>query len=167
MELMIQHLGKGMGLMLILSLPCVLTAAAVGLIVGILQAVTQVQEQTIAAAPKILMVFLIIMLGGGIFMTMMSDYVRESFHIAFNEIPMYGPRILPPREVDPGKLRAKKFFKAQLEEGQGGAMRSLAKQGAPSAVKGDPQGPSLFKMGTPPAGSALGPAERLSLDGRR
>ena len=39
-----------------------LVAAGIGLVVGILQAVTQVQEQTIAAAPKILGVFLVIML---------------------------------------------------------------------------------------------------------
>ena len=45
--------------MLSISMPCVLTAAAIGLVVGIIQAVTQVQEQTIAAAPKIFAVFLV------------------------------------------------------------------------------------------------------------
>ena len=53
MELLMEHLAKGFMTMLIISMPCVLIAAAVGLVVGILQAVTQVQEQTIAAAPKI------------------------------------------------------------------------------------------------------------------
>ena len=48
MEIMVEYLAKGFMVMLMISLPCVLVAAAIGLVVGILQAVTQVQEQTIA-----------------------------------------------------------------------------------------------------------------------
>lgn len=54
MEMLTEYLAKGFMVMLSISMPCVLTAAAIGLVVGIIQAVTQVQEQTIAAAPKIL-----------------------------------------------------------------------------------------------------------------
>ena len=54
MELLVEYMAKGFMVMLTISMPCVLVAAAVGLVVGILQAVTQVQEQTIAAAPKII-----------------------------------------------------------------------------------------------------------------
>jgi type III secretory pathway component EscS len=57
-EVLTEYLAKGFMTMLSISMPCVLTAAAIGLVVGIIQAVTQVQEQTIAAAPKIFMVFL-------------------------------------------------------------------------------------------------------------
>ena len=64
MEILLEFMGKGLLTMLMISMPCVLTAAFVGLIVGILQAVTQVQEQTIAAAPKILAVFLVLMFLG-------------------------------------------------------------------------------------------------------
>ena len=53
MEVLVEYLAKGFMVMLTVCMPCVLVAAAVGLVVGILQAVTQVQEQTIAAAPKI------------------------------------------------------------------------------------------------------------------
>lgn len=165
MDLLTYHLGKGLGLMLIISLPCVLTAAAVGLVVGILQAVTQVQEQTIAAAPKILLVFLIILLGGGIFMGMLTDYVRESAQLAFNEIPRTGLRILPPRETSPGMVRARRFFKAQLDQGDTGAIGSLSKQ-APS-FGGEAGGPAIIRSGKPRPGSALGVAENLSLDGNR
>ena len=56
MEMLTEYLAKGFMVMLSISMPCVLTAAAIGLVVGIIQAVTQVQEQTIAAAPKILFV---------------------------------------------------------------------------------------------------------------
>ena len=64
MEILLEYLAKGFLIMLSISMPCVLVAAGIGLIVGILQAVTQVQEQTIAAAPKILGVFLVIIIGG-------------------------------------------------------------------------------------------------------
>ena len=64
MEILTEYLSKGFMTMLAISMPCVLTAAAIGLVVGILQAVTQVQEQTIAAAPKIFAVFFVIIVGG-------------------------------------------------------------------------------------------------------
>lgn len=85
-ELLLEHMGKGFILMLMISMPCVLMAAAVGLVVGILQAVTQVQEQTIAAAPKIFAVFLVLMIGGGTFMQMLVNYFVESSHMAFNVV---------------------------------------------------------------------------------
>lgn len=118
MELLLEHLGHGLMLSLILSMPCVLTAAAIGLVVGILQAVTQVQEQTIAAAPKIIGVFAVILLGGGLMMNMLSDYVRESFQVAFNEIPQDGLFLLPARRAESlGQRRAHQFFELQAKNG--------------------------------------------------
>ncbi|MBX2861313.1 MAG: flagellar biosynthetic protein FliQ [Vampirovibrio sp.] len=107
MDILIEHLGQGLALILMLSLPAVLTAASVGLIVGIIQAVTQVQEQTISAAPKIVLVFLLIIMGGGLMMNMLTNYLRQAVHLAFNEIPQDAPRVLPPK-LD-GSNR-KKFF---------------------------------------------------------
>ena len=77
MEALVEFLGKGFMVMLSVSLPCVLMAALVGLIVGILQAVTQVQEQTIAAAPKIILVFLTIVVLGGYFIKILKNYIYE------------------------------------------------------------------------------------------
>ena len=62
MEMLTEYLAKGFMTMLSISMPCVLVAAAIGLVVGIIQAVTQVQEQTISAAPKIFAVFLVIVI---------------------------------------------------------------------------------------------------------
>jgi len=87
MEYLLAHVDRGIYLALLLSMPAVLLAAALGLVVGILQAVTQVQEQTIAAAPKILGVFLLLVFGGGLMMNAMNEYMRESFAIGFQEIP--------------------------------------------------------------------------------
>jgi flagellar biosynthetic protein FliQ len=42
--------------------PIICTALAVGLIVGIFQALTQIQEMTLAFVPKILCVFLVMIL---------------------------------------------------------------------------------------------------------
>jgi flagellar biosynthesis protein FliQ len=118
MELLIDHLGRGLMLSLLLSLPVVLVAAVVGLVVGILQAVTQVQEQTIAAAPKILAVFLALMIGGGIMMSSLEDYVRETFQVAFNEIPQDGVRVLPPLVKGASKkARAQRFFEDKNHPG--------------------------------------------------
>ena len=77
MELLVEYLAKGFITMLSISLPCVLVAAGIGLVVGILQAVTQVQEQTIAAAPKIIAVFLGMMLVGGWILENIVSFMTE------------------------------------------------------------------------------------------
>ena len=77
MEMLTEYLAKGFMVMLSISMPCVLTAAAIGLVVGILQAVTQVQEQTIAAAPKIFAVFLVIIIGGLGFIKLLTNLLMK------------------------------------------------------------------------------------------
>lgn len=95
MELLIEYLARGFVIMLMISMPCVLVAAGVGLVVGILQAVTQVQEQTIAAAPKILAVFLVLIIGGIGFVRMLTNFVSEGVSIAFNVVPKSDSYVLP------------------------------------------------------------------------
>ncbi len=96
MELLMEHLGKGFIAMLLVSMPVVLVAAGIGLIIGILQAVTQVQEQTIAAAPKILGVFLTIMILGGFFSKVLNEYLIDSINMALKVITKQGDFVLPP-----------------------------------------------------------------------
>ncbi len=112
MDLLMEHMGKGIIVMLILSMPTVLVAATIGLIVGIVQAVTQVQEQTIAAAPKILGVFLVIMVMSGFSMKELHDYFMESSNIAFNIIPRNEEMVLPPSNFYSGKTKMfeEKYF---------------------------------------------------------
>jgi type III secretion protein S len=50
---------RALMLVLWLSLPSVLTAAAVGLLVAIVQAATQIQDQSIAQALKLVAVFVV------------------------------------------------------------------------------------------------------------
>ena len=87
MEILFEYLGKGFMTMLMVSMPVVLTAAAIGLVIGVLQAVTQVQEQTIVAAPKILAVFLVIIVFGFWFTKIITNLTLEGSSIAFNVIP--------------------------------------------------------------------------------
>ena len=95
MELLMEYMARGFMTMLSISMPCVLTAAGIGLIVGILQAVTQVQEQTIAAAPKILAVFLVIIIGGYGFVRLLTNLTVDGLSIAFNVIPKNDEFVLP------------------------------------------------------------------------
>ena len=87
MEVLLEYLAKGFLIMLSISMPCVLVAAGIGLVVGILQAVTQVQEQTIAAAPKILGVFLVIIIGGVGFIKLLTNLFQEGMVLAFQQVP--------------------------------------------------------------------------------
>ena len=95
MEMLTEYLAKGFMVMLSISMPCVLTAAAIGLVVGIIQAVTQVQEQTIAAAPKIFAVFLVIIIGGLGFIKLLTNLFQEGMSIAFNAVPKADTFALP------------------------------------------------------------------------
>jgi len=52
---------QALWLVLVLSAPVVLTALAVGLAVGLLQAASQIQEFTLGFVPKILAVLLLLM----------------------------------------------------------------------------------------------------------
>lgn len=95
MELLAEFMSRGFVIMLMISMPCVLTAAGIGLVVGILQAVTQVQEQTIAAAPKILLVFMVIMIFGMGFMKLLTNLFLEGNNLAFNIVPKNDSYVLP------------------------------------------------------------------------
>ncbi len=95
MDLLIEYFAKGLMVMLSIAMPCVLTAAGVGLIVGILQAVTQVQEQTIVAAPKIFSIFFVVIVMGTGYLQMLTNIFVEGANIAFEVIPQSEPFVLP------------------------------------------------------------------------
>ena len=95
MEILTEYLSKGFMTMLAISMPCVLVAAGIGLVVGIIQAVTQVQEQTIAAAPKIFAVFLVIMICGFSYVRMLSNLILEGTSLAFNVVTKQDNFVLP------------------------------------------------------------------------
>lgn len=95
MDFLMEYMARGFVIMLVISMPCVLVAALIGLVVGILQAVTQVQEQTIAAAPKILGVFLVIIIGAYGYVQMLTNLTTDGFALAFNVVPKNDSYVLP------------------------------------------------------------------------
>jgi flagellar biosynthetic protein FliQ len=68
-------------LLLILKLcgPPLVVGMAVGLLVSLLQAVTQIHEATVAFVPKVLAIGLTLTLVGGFMMTQLSDFTRLVF----------------------------------------------------------------------------------------
>jgi flagellar biosynthetic protein FliQ len=66
-------------MIIILSAPMLLIALAVGLIVSVFQAMTQIQEQTLAFVPKIIAVFLALVLFGPWMLTLLLDFTRDLF----------------------------------------------------------------------------------------
>jgi len=63
----------------ILSLPALALGLAVGLLVSIFQAVTQIQEQTLALIPKIIAIVVALMLFGSWMLTQMVTYTQHVF----------------------------------------------------------------------------------------
>ena len=61
---MFDILNEAVWTMLVVTLPILLVAMGVGLIIGILQTATSIQEQTLIFIPKILAVFLFIVFVG-------------------------------------------------------------------------------------------------------
>lgn len=99
MDILMKYLGDSFFLILLLSLPAVLVAAVVGLVIGILQAVTQVQEQTIPAAPKILLVFMLLIFGGPLMLQAMEDFTREGIRLGTEVITHQEEMVLPPKPM--------------------------------------------------------------------
>lgn len=66
-------------LMLKVSAPILITSLVIGLIVSILQTVTSIQEQTLTFVPKLIGVFLVIMLFGNWIMTSIKEFMVELF----------------------------------------------------------------------------------------
>lgn len=60
-----------------MSLPVLLTSMAIGLVISIFQTVTSIQEQTLTFVPKVLGVFLMIILAGNWMLTELSGYITQ------------------------------------------------------------------------------------------
>lgn len=63
--------------MIITSAPLLLVSLIVGLIVSIFQTVTSIQEQTLTFVPKILAVFITMMIGGSWMLDNMSGFMTD------------------------------------------------------------------------------------------
>lgn len=66
--------------MMKVSTPILLVALIVGLVVSIFQAATSIQEQTLAFVPKIIAVFLSLIIFGSWLMTTLVGFASKIFH---------------------------------------------------------------------------------------
>lgn len=77
-------MSKGLYLILILSLLPVLVATAIGLIIGLLQTVTQIQEQTLPFGLKLVAVFICLLIQAGWLAEKVIAYAAEMFNLGLN-----------------------------------------------------------------------------------
>ncbi|MFW5830256.1 MAG: flagellar biosynthesis protein FliQ [Planctomycetota bacterium] len=86
-EDVLAHLLKEMlWISILLAAPPLVAALLVGLIVGLLQAITSIQEQTLTFVPKLLVIALVFIVGGGWMLRLLMAYTIE----LFAGIPAYG-----------------------------------------------------------------------------
>lgn len=57
--------------------PVLLASLAVGLVVGVIQAATSVNEQTLTFVPKLAVTALVLVVFGASMMTLVADFLRE------------------------------------------------------------------------------------------
>lgn len=65
--------------MLLVSSPMLLAALAVGLLVSVFQAATQINEMTLSFIPKLIAVFVTMVIAGPWMTGLMVDYIRRLF----------------------------------------------------------------------------------------
>lgn len=70
---------QALELTMLISAPMLLAALVTGLLVSIFQAATQINEMTLSFIPKLVVMFLMMVLAGPWMLTMMVDYMRQLF----------------------------------------------------------------------------------------
>lgn len=71
---------NALALTVIIAAPMLLSALAVGLLVGMIQAATQINEMTLSFIPKLLVLAAALAIGGPWMMNKMLDFTRQLFH---------------------------------------------------------------------------------------
>lgn len=70
---------QAMEITLMVAAPLLIVALAVGLIVSIFQAATQINEATLSFIPKLVAIFVTMIVAGPWMLTVMMDYMRQMF----------------------------------------------------------------------------------------
>lgn len=60
-------------------MPILVPALVAGLVLGMIQAATSIQEQTLAFVPKLIVVGVCLALFGGAILTLLADFTREMY----------------------------------------------------------------------------------------
>ncbi len=78
-DLVIQLAQESLMTVILVSAPMLLLGLSVGLMVSIFQATTSIQEQTLAFIPKIIAVFIAILIFGPWMLTLMTEFFTSIF----------------------------------------------------------------------------------------
>jgi len=70
---------EAMELTLLVSAPLFIAALVTGLLVSVFQAATQINEATLSFVPKLLMIFITLIVAGPWMLTMITDYMRRLY----------------------------------------------------------------------------------------
>jgi flagellar biosynthetic protein FliQ len=76
-SLIVTQVSKAIILIIVMSLPIILTAMIIGFSVSIIQAITQVQEQTLSFVPKSLCVYALIIILSPWMLNTMIGFVQN------------------------------------------------------------------------------------------
>jgi flagellar biosynthetic protein FliQ len=69
---------QGLTMLLMISAPVLLTVLAVGLVISVLQAATQINEPTLSFVPKVIATVAVLAIAGPWMLTMLVDYIRQA-----------------------------------------------------------------------------------------
>ena len=78
-ETALTQLAQGLYMALLLAMPLLLAVLATGVVVGILQAATSINEQTLTFVPKLAVTALVLVVLGASMMGLVADFTREIF----------------------------------------------------------------------------------------
>lgn len=84
-QLVLDIMREALMMIIKLSLPILLSGLVVGLIVSIFQTATSIQEQTLAFVPKIIAVFLAIIIFGSWIINVLTTYTHHLYS-SFNAL---------------------------------------------------------------------------------
>lgn len=77
--MVISLIQQALEVLMLVSAPLLLTALAVGLLISIFQAATQINEMTLSFIPKLLAMFAVMILAGPWMVATMVDFTRRLF----------------------------------------------------------------------------------------
>jgi type III secretion protein S len=83
-DVFLAKINAALMIVLVTSAPVLLAAVAIGVLVGLLQALTQIHDQTLPQAIKLIATLLIVMMLGPVF----AKSIAEQASSALNEFPL-------------------------------------------------------------------------------
>lgn len=63
----------------LVAAPVLIASLAVGLVIGLVQAATSINEQTLTFVPKLAIIALVLVLLGGSMLTLVGDFTKDIF----------------------------------------------------------------------------------------